>query len=82
MDVLKFKQPVSPRRIHVDGYHHSDYHLAVAVMQFDTGQIGLAVDGVEPTFENLVKIHQLLCVVSNELDNKIQKQALTPAREG
>ena len=65
------------RRIHVDGYHDSDYTLAVAMLQFPDGQVGLAVDGCEPSFENLIEVHRLLTIMVNKVDERIQQHAST-----
>jgi hypothetical protein len=61
------------RRIHVDGFADSDVHLVVSVVQLRTGAVHMAIQGVEPTLQNLVAIRQLLDEMVKELDAKFPK---------
>jgi hypothetical protein len=65
------------RRIHVDGFHDSDYLMAIALMEFPDGKVGMAVDGVEATFQQLIRVHDVLTKVTAEVDRRLQKHALT-----
>ncbi len=67
----------SNRRIKVDGFHDSDCEIIVAVIQLRNGQVGMAVDGVDASFLNLVRVHQLLTSVTAEVDRRLQLHAQT-----
>ena len=69
------------RRIHVDGYHDSDYTMAVAMLQFPNGQVGLAVDGCDASFENLIEVHRLLTIMEQKVDERIQQHVVTTRGE-
>ena len=56
------------QRIKVEGFSSSDVHLAVAVLQLRTGQVHLAIEGMEPTIAHLVEIRQLLDEVTAKID--------------
>lgn len=58
------------RRIRVEGWADSDVNLIVAIVQQRDGKIGMAVQGIEPSLENLVEIRQLLDLMVKELDAK------------
>lgn len=69
------------RRIRVEGFADSDVNLIVAVIQRRDGQIGMAVQGVEPTLENLVQVRQLLDMMVRELDMKFPQMVQQMVRE-
>jgi hypothetical protein len=69
------------RRIHVDGFHDSDCHLIVAVIQRKDGQVGMAVEGCEPTLQNLVQVRQLLDTMVKELDAKFPQMVTDSLKE-
>jgi len=59
------------RRIKVDGYHHSDVHFYVALCVLKTGGVGMVIDGIEPTVQNLADIRNLLDGMVKEIDQKL-----------
>jgi hypothetical protein len=61
------------RRIKVEGWSGSDINVVVAVIQSRTGQIHLAIEGVEPTIPNLVNIRQMLDAVVQKIDEHLPK---------
>jgi hypothetical protein len=65
------------KRIRIEGIHDSDCELVMAMVQFKTGQVGIVVDNVEASFENLVKVHQLISLVRDEMDRRLQLHAQT-----
>jgi len=65
------------RRIKIAGVSDSDCVLAVAIFQLQNGQVGMAVDGVEFGFEELIRVHQLLTTVTAEVDRRLQLHAQT-----
>jgi hypothetical protein len=69
------------RRIHVDGFCDSDVHVAVTVVQLKTGAVHMAVQGVEPTLQNLVDIRQLLDGMVKELDAKFPQMVNDNVKE-
>lgn len=69
------------RRVRVDGFSDSDVNVKVAIVQLRTGQVFLAVDGVEPTLQNLVEIRQLMDAMVKELDNRFPRMVRNSVRE-
>ena len=69
------------RRIKVDGYSPSDIHLTIAVIQTKTGAIHLAMEGVDPTIQNLVQIRQLLDEVCKKIDTHLPKLVQDSVKE-
>jgi hypothetical protein len=69
------------RRIRVEGFADSDVNLIVAVIQRRDGQIGMAVQGAEPSLENLVQIRQLLDLMVRELDAKFPQMVQQSVKE-
>jgi len=59
------------QRIRVEGFSDSQVHLKIAVLQLVTGQVHLAIEGVEPTMQNLVEIRQLLDQVTKKIDDQL-----------
>jgi len=59
------------QRIKVEGFSDSIVHLKIAVLQLKTGQVHLAIEGVEPTIQNLVDIRQLLDQVMRKIDDQL-----------
>ena len=59
------------QRIRVEGFADSMVHLKIAVLQLRTGQVHLAIEGVEPTIQNLVDIRQLLDQVVKKIDRQL-----------
>jgi hypothetical protein len=59
------------QRIRVEGFADSQVHLKIAVLQLNTGQVHLAIEGVEPTIQNLVDIRQLLDQVTKKIDDQL-----------
>jgi hypothetical protein len=59
------------QRIIVEGFSDSMVHLKIAVLQLKTGQVHLAIEGVEPTIQNLVDIRQLLDQVIKKIDRQL-----------
>lgn len=59
------------RRIKVDGYHHSDVHFYVALCVLNAGGVGMVIDGIEPTLQNLSDIRNLLDGMVKEIDRKL-----------
>jgi hypothetical protein len=59
------------QRIRVEGFAESTVNLKIAVLQLRTGQVHLAIEGVEPTIENLVTIRQLLDQVVKRIDDQL-----------
>ena len=59
------------QRVRVDGWSDSDIHLKVAVIQTRSGQIHMAIEGVEPSIQNLVNIRQLLDQVCKKIDEQL-----------
>ena len=64
------------RRIRVEGWADSDVNLIVAIVQQRDGKIGMAVQGVDPSLENLVQIRQLMDCMVKELDAKFPQMVL------
>jgi hypothetical protein len=82
VEVIKERMQVrEQRRIKVEGFADSDLNLVVAVMQLRDGQIGMAVQGVEPSLENLVQIRQLLDLMVRELDAKFPQMVQQSVKE-
>lgn len=59
------------QRIRVEGFSDSQVHLKVAVLQLKTGQVHFAIEGVEPTVQNLVDIRQLLDQIVKRIDDQL-----------
>jgi len=59
------------RRIKVEGFFPSDVNVVVAILQLKTGAIHLAIEGVEPTIQNLVEIRQMLDQVMMKIDAQL-----------
>ena len=59
------------QRIRVEGFADSLVHLKIAVLQLRTGEVHLAIEGVEPTIQNLVDIRQLLDQVVKKIDRQL-----------
>ena len=65
------------RRITIAGVNDSECVLTVAMFQLQNGQVGMAVDGVEASFQNLIQVHALLTTVTAEVDRRLQLHAQT-----
>lgn len=74
---MKHPTLAAQRRIKVDGFHTSDCPLVIAMLKLQNGQVGLVVDGVDATFQNLVEVHQLMSEVMKELDRRLFLHAQT-----
>lgn len=61
------------RRIKIEGWPDSDVNLKIAVIQSKTGAVHLAIEGVEPTMQNLVQIRMLLDEVCKKIDTLLPK---------
>lgn len=59
------------QRIRVEGFADSMVHLKIAVLQLKTGAVHLAIEGIEPTIQNLVDIRQLLDQVMKRIDDQL-----------
>jgi ABC-type uncharacterized transport system permease subunit len=58
-------------RIKVEGWSASNINIVVAVIQSRTGQIHLAIEGVEPTIPNLINVRQMLDEVIKKIDEQL-----------
>lgn len=56
------------RRIKVEGWSDSDIHMKVVVLQAKTGEVHLAIEGIEPSVQNLAQIRMLLDEVCKKID--------------
>ena len=65
------------KRIRVEGFHDSDCEIVVALVQLKNGQVGMAVDNIDASFESLIKVHALLENVVKEVDRRLQLHAQT-----
>jgi len=62
---------LAQQRIKVEGFSDSQVNLKIAVLQLKTGAVHLAIEGVEPTIDNLVQIRQLLDQVVKKIDDQL-----------
>lgn len=62
---------LAQQRIRVEGFSDSSVHYKVAVLQLVTGQTHLAIEGIEPTIENLVAVRQLLDQIVRKIDEQL-----------
>jgi hypothetical protein len=67
----------SKRRIKIAGVHDSDCAIVIGLFQLRNGDVGMAVDGVEANFQELIKVHQLLQMVTTEVDRRLMLHAQT-----
>jgi len=65
------------RRIKIAGVNDTECVLAVALFQLQNGQVGMAVDGVEVGFQELIRVHALLTTVTAEVDRRLRLHAQT-----
>lgn len=71
------KSVAAQRRVKIEGVNASECILTVALFQLQNGQVGMAVDGVEATFQHLIQVHALLTTVTAEVDRRLQLHAQT-----
>lgn len=76
-DFVTHASIASSRRVKIAGVSDSDCVLAIGLFQLQNGQVGMAVDGVEPTFQELVRVHALMTAVLTEMDHRLKLHALT-----
>lgn len=62
---------LAQQRIRVEGYSDSDVYYKVAMLQLKSGMTHLAIEGIEPTIQNLVMIRQLLDQVVKKIDEQL-----------
>ena len=67
----------SQKRIKIDGLYDSDIEMVLAMVQHRNGQVSLVLDSTEPSFQQFIKLHQLMTEVMKEMDRRLQLHAQT-----
>lgn len=70
------------RRISIEGIFPSEMGMVIAMIEYRTGQVGMMVDGVDmsneqSSFQSMIRAHQLLLGMANEMDRRLAKHAMT-----
>jgi hypothetical protein len=67
----------SQKRIKIAGLHDSDIEMVLAMVQHRNGQVSMVLDSTEQSFEQYLKLHQLMAEVMKEMDRRLQLYAMT-----
>jgi hypothetical protein len=62
---------LAQQRIKIEGFSDSDVYYKVGVVQLKSGRTHLAIEGIDPTIQNLVTIRQLLDQVVKKIDEQL-----------
>lgn len=68
---------LSPKRIKIDGIYDSECDMVLAMVQYKNGQVGLVLDAVDQSFQQFIRLHQLMGEVMEEMDRRLALYAQT-----
>lgn len=67
----------APKRISIDGIYPSEIEMVLAMVQYRDGRVGLVLDTTEQSFQQFIKLHQLMSEVMKEMDRRLALHAQT-----
>lgn len=76
-DYREHPKVASQKRIKIAGIYDSDIEMVLAMVQHRNGQVSMVLDSTEQSFEQYLKLHQLMVEVMKEMDRRLALHAMT-----